>query len=92
MAGAVTAGVVIGVGADLPAAPRLYPGSEWIAVDLHLRPGNSGGPLVDNLGRLVGVNTMMAGPDVGLAVPSHVIKRFLRDALGRMGGDEPEVV
>jgi S1-C subfamily serine protease len=38
--------------------------------------------LVDVQGRLVGINTMMAGPEVGLAVPVHVVKRFLRQALG----------
>lgn len=80
VAGAVTAGVVAGVGKDLPEMPRSD--REWIAVSLHLRPGHSGGPLVDDRGRLVGMNTMMAGPDVGLAVPVHVVKRFLRQAIG----------
>ena len=80
VAGAVTAGVVAGVGRDLPEMPR--PDREWIAVSLHLRPGHSGGPLVDDQGRLVGINTMMAGPDVGLAVPVHVVKGFLRQAVG----------
>lgn len=76
--GAVTAGVVIDVGRpqEMPAAQEL------IQVGLHLRPGRSGGPLVDAQGRLVGVNTMMAGPDVGLAVPVHAIKAFLKERLG----------
>jgi serine protease Do len=77
--GAVTAGVVAGVGARLPEMP--LSDREWIAVSLHLRPGYSGGPLVDAEGRLVGINTIMAGPDVGLAVPVHVVKAFLRHAL-----------
>jgi serine protease Do len=76
--GAVTAGVVTGVGAGLPDLPRSD--HEWIAVSLHLRPGYSGGPLVDAEGRLVGINAMMAGPDVGLAVPVHVVVGFLRRA------------
>jgi serine protease Do len=80
VAGAVTAGVVAGVGKQLPEMPRSD--REWIAVSLHLRPGHSGGPLVDDRGRLVGMNTMMAGPDVGLAVPVHVVKRFLQQAVG----------
>lgn len=80
VAGAVTAGVVTGVGKRLPEMPLAD--REWIAVSLHLRPGHSGGPLVDNHGRLVGMNTIMAGPDVGLAVPVHVVKRFLRQAVG----------
>jgi S1-C subfamily serine protease len=49
---------------------------------LPLRPGHSGGPLVDARGRLVGINTMMNGPEVGLAVPVHEAKLFLRRALG----------
>ena len=65
--GAVTAGVVIGVGPDWPEMPRSK--RDWIVVSLHLRPGHSGGPLIDAQGQLVGINTMMTGPDVGMAVP-----------------------
>ena len=79
VASAVTAGVVIGVG---PPPEMPLPQRELIQVGLHLRPGHSGGPLVDARGRLVGLNTIMAGPDVGLAVPVHVVKAFLRQALG----------
>ena len=79
VAGAVTAGVVIGMG---PPPEMPLPQRELIQVGLHLRPGHSGGPLVDVHGRLVGINTMMAGPEVGLAVPVHVVKTFLRQALG----------
>ena len=77
--GAATAGVVIGVGNGLPERPNF--GSEWLAVGLHLRPGHSGGPIVDAAGQLVGVNTVMAGPDVGLAIPVDVVKRFMKEAL-----------
>ena len=80
VAGAATAGIVIGAGEDLPGTPS--PAREWIAVSLELRPGHSGGPLVDDQGRLVGINTMMAGPEVGMAVPVHVVKEFLRQELG----------
>jgi serine protease Do len=77
--GALTAGIVIDTG--LP--PEMPPSrGEFIQVDLHLRPGHSGGPLVDIQGRLVGINTMITGPNVGLAVPIHVVKAFLREALG----------
>ena len=75
---AVTAGIIIGVGADMPemAAGR----REWLMVDLVLRPGNSGGPLVDAEGRMLGVNTIMTGPEVGGAVPVHVVRQFLGEA------------
>lgn len=79
VAGAVTAGVVAGVDARLPEMPLAD--WDWIAVSLHLRPGHSGGPLVDEAGWLVGINTIMAGPDVGLAVPVYVAKDFLGRAL-----------
>lgn len=58
-----------------------------IQVALPLRPGHSGGPLVDAQGRLVGINTMMAGPQVGLPVPVHEVKVFLRKRLGRRPAD-----
>jgi len=82
--GVATAGVIIGSGSDLPEAPQT--GREWIAVGLPLRPGYSGGPLVDSQGRLVGINTMIAGPEVGMAVPVHVVKRWLQRELGRGEG------
>lgn len=78
---AVTGGVVIGVGRDLVELQSAT-GREWLAVALHLRPGHSGGPLVDVSGRLIGVNTLMTGPDVGVAVPVDVVKQFLKRALG----------
>ena len=81
--GAATAGIVIGSGEDLPLTPSSS--REWIAVDLPLRPGHSGGPLVDSEGRQVGICTMMAGPEVGMAVPGHVVKEFLKRELGSVG-------
>ena len=83
--GAATAGVVIGVGPELPEMPRST--REWIAVSLRLRPGHSGGPLIDTNHRLVGINTLMTGPQVGMAVPVHMIKAFLSETLG----DMPEI-
>lgn len=80
--GGTTAGVVIGIGSQLPESPREPHGMEWLATSLHLRPGHSGGPLVDSRGQLVGINTRMNGPDVGLSVPASVVRRFLRESLG----------
>ncbi|UCG24093.1 MAG: trypsin-like peptidase domain-containing protein [Chloroflexota bacterium] len=77
--GATTAGMVIDVGRPVEELP--YRG-ELIQVGLHLRPGHSGGPMVDGSGRLVGINAMISGPEVGLAVPIHGVKRFLKQNLG----------
>jgi S1-C subfamily serine protease len=74
--GGATTGVVIGVGAGLPELGG--DGREWLAASLHLRPGHSGGPMIDSAGRLVGINTMMNGPEVGVAIPVHVAKAFLK--------------
>ena len=78
--GAATAGVVIGLESEAHGLP--HAGREWLAVNMQLRPGHSGGPLMDVEGRLIGINTIMNGPDVGMAVPVHVVKRFLKDKLG----------
>lgn len=78
--GAASAGAVIDVGVPLE-LPR-YPG-ELIQMGLQLRPGHSGGPLVDGEGRLVGINTMISGPHVGLAIPINVVKQFLKENLGK---------
>lgn len=80
--GAVTSGVIIGVGDQLPEMGQIQPGREWIALSLHMRPGHSGGPVVDSDGRLIGINTMITGPDVGIAIPAHIVKAFLKDAIG----------
>ena len=79
---AATGGVVIGMGQQLGDI-QFRNGVDWLAVNLKLRPGHSGGPLVDALGRLIGVNTIMNGPDVGVAIPVHVVKAFLKDTLGK---------
>ena len=71
--GALTAGVVHAVGPLPGLGPR-----KWIQAGVRLAPGNSGGPLADASGNVVGVNTMVAGR-LGLAVPSNEVKRLLSD-------------
>ena len=63
-------------------AEKTSNGRDWIVVSLKVRPGNSGGPLVDVQGRLIGINTLMTGPQVGVAIPVHVVKAFLKQELG----------
>jgi serine protease Do len=69
--GAVTTGVVHAIGRR----PGLGP-VKWIQADVQLAPGNSGGPLADARGRVVGVNTMVAA-GLGLAVPSNAVAQLL---------------
>jgi S1-C subfamily serine protease len=76
---AATAGVIIGMGREWPEMPKTR--QDWLVVSLHMRPGHSGGPLVDARGRLLGINTMINGPDVGFAIPSHVVVEFLKKTL-----------
>ena len=49
----------------------------WICADLRLAPGNSGGPLANFRGQVLGMNTMIASSGIALAVPSEALKRFL---------------
>jgi serine protease Do len=53
--------------------------SRWIRADIRLAPGNSGGPLADAAGRVIGINTLIAG-GLAYAVPVTAIERFLRKA------------
>jgi S1-C subfamily serine protease len=82
-AGTVTAGVVSALGRSLAArdgrASRLV--ENVIQTDAALNPGNSGGALADSRGRVVGINTAVAGIGLGLAVPIDASTRQILDAL-----------
>ncbi|WEO76580.1 trypsin-like peptidase domain-containing protein [Cryobacterium sp. SO2] len=86
LAGSVTAGIVSALGRSLPTrSGRVI--DEVIQTDAALNPGNSGGVLADSSGRMVGVNTAVAGVGVGLAVPINDTTRAIITALmttGRM--------
>jgi S1-C subfamily serine protease len=73
LAGSVTAGVVSALGRALPVrsgtASRII--EDVIQTDAALNPGNSGGALADSRGRVVGINTAVAGMGLGLAVPMN---------------------
>jgi serine protease Do len=57
----------------------------WVQADVRLAPGNSGGPLADVLGQIVGINTMIAG-GLALAIPAATVQRFLSAKLSRTLG------
>jgi len=68
--GALTTGVIHAVG------PLRRLGSQsWVQASVRLAPGNSGGPLADAQGRVIGINTMVAGR-LALAVPSNAVCQF----------------
>jgi len=69
--GALTTGVVHAVG-----PLRRFGSQPWVQADVRLAPGNSGGPLADARGRIIGINTMVAGR-LALAVPSNAVTNFL---------------
>jgi serine protease Do len=71
--GALTAGIVHAI------APITRGGPPWIHADLRLAPGNSGGPLADVSGAVVGINAMVVG-GLALAVPVSRLREFVRDA------------
>ena len=85
--GSVTAGVVSALGRSLAArdgqASRLV--ENVIQTDAALNPGNSGGALADIRGRVVGINTAVAGIGLGLAVPIDAATRLIIAALMRDG-------
>ena len=74
---ALAMGVLHGITRDARSSrPR------WIVADVRLAPGNSGGPLVDAEGRLVGVNSMIVD-GLGVAVPATLVQRFVARALAQ---------
>jgi S1-C subfamily serine protease len=102
LGGSVTAGVVSHLGRSLPArsrrAGRII--DNVIQTDAALNPGSSGGALADNRGRVVGINTAVAGVGLGLAVPindatQRVVGQLMRDGrvrrayIGVAGGPRP---
>jgi serine protease Do len=74
--GAVTSGTVFAAGSNSGRRER------WIQADVRIAPGNSGGPLADARGHVVGINSMIYG-GLAIAVPSNTIQRFLRGASAR---------
>ena len=87
LGGSLTAGVVSGLGRSLPARSRRAARviDNVIQTDAALNPGNSGGALADSRGRVVGVNTAVAGVGLGLAVPVNESTRLVIGSLMREG-------
>jgi len=71
--GALTVGIVHAVG------PIRSGSRSWIQADVRLARGNSGGPLADASGQVIGLNAMVVGP-LALAIPMREVARFVRTA------------
>jgi len=72
LSSAVTAGIVHAISRREASTPL-----RWIQADLRLAPGNSGGPVANARGEVIGINAMIAG-GLALAIPSRLVERFLR--------------
>ncbi|WP_338774611.1 trypsin-like peptidase domain-containing protein [Nocardia vulneris] len=87
LAGSVTAGVVSALGRAVPVASRRAGRviEDVIQTDAALNPGNSGGALSDSAGRVVGINTAVAGIGLGLAIPINATTRRIIGTLHTEG-------
>jgi S1-C subfamily serine protease len=83
LVGSVTAGVVSALGRSLPtrSGSTVRVVEDVVQTDAALNPGNSGGALADAAGRVVGVNTAVAGIGLGLAVPINATTRRIIGSL-----------
>ena len=79
--GALATGVIHGLGPVRGLGPH-----SWVQAEVRLAPGNSGGPLADARGHIVGINTMVAGR-LALAIPSNAVRDFISASPsdGRLG-------
>lgn len=74
--GAMSSGVVHATAVTAAVSARLG-AQRWLCADVRLAPGNSGGPLADLEGRVVGINTMVISGGLALAVPSRSVQWFV---------------
>ncbi len=78
LGGTVTAGIVSALGRDIGDGPY----DKFIQIDAPINEGNSGGPLFDQHGEVIGVNTAILSPTggsvgIGFAIPSDMVKRVV---------------
>ena len=73
----VTEGIISALDRPGPNGKR-----EYIQTDVSLNPGNSGGPLIDTTGKVIGINNFKIGDaeSLGFALESNAIKSFLNNA------------
>jgi serine protease Do len=82
LGGTVTAGIVSAIGRDIGDGPY----DRFIQIDAPINEGNSGGPLFDQHGEVIGVNTAILTPTggsvgIGFAIPSDMVKRVVNQLM-----------
>ena len=75
----VTSGIISAKGRVIGTGPY----DRFLQTDAPIHPGNSGGPLVDVRGRVVGINSAVSadGPGIGFAIPSNLVKKIAADLI-----------
>ncbi len=100
LAGSMTVGIVSALGRSLPSAQLLdpsydrYSNPSIIQIDAAVNPGNSGGPLLDSFGRVVGVNTAIRTENgsfqgIAFAVPVNTVKRIVPQLIEKGSAQYP---
>ena len=76
----VTSGIISAVGRSIPVESGQL--SNLIQTDTAINPGNSGGPLLDPSGKVIGINTAVAGQaqDIGFAIPINIARPIMAQA------------
>lgn len=74
----VTSGIISAISTFETRDQRTFP---YIRSDAPLAPGNSGGPLVNAAGGVIGINAMIIGGDQGVAIPSQIAREFIENTL-----------
>ena len=80
LGGTVTAGIVSARGRNIGAGPY----DDFIQIDAPINHGNSGGPLFNQAGQVVGINTAIFSPSggsvgIGFAIPSDMVKKIVAE-------------
>ena len=84
--GFLTCGIISALGSFTTRSGKSVP---YIRSDAALAPGNSGGPLVNAAGGVIGINNMIVGGDQGMAVPSHLAAGFVEEVLHNLASGQP---